>query len=106
MFIPWWMNSNKWHFNAITTYETNIDSLSGIHPFQIEDEDQMLDNIEDGIWRWLGPNWDSISEEGKDLIKHMMDPDPKTRWTIDQCLESKWIVRIYYDFYLLLTRTF
>lgn len=52
----------------------------------------MLDNIEDGIWRWLGPNWDSISEEGKDLIKHMMDPDPKTRWTIDQCLDSKWIV--------------
>jgi calcium/calmodulin-dependent protein kinase I len=65
--------------------------LSGIHPFQIEDEDQMLDNIEDGIWRWLGPNWDSISTEGKELIKHMMDADPKTRWTIDQCLESKWI---------------
>jgi len=65
--------------------------LSGIHPFQIEDEDQMLDNIEDGVWRWLGPNWDSISDNGKDLIKHMMDPNPQQRWTINHCLESEWI---------------
>jgi serine/threonine protein kinase len=65
--------------------------LSGIHPFQIEDEDQMLDNIEDGVWRWLGPNWDSISEHAKELIKHMMDANPATRWTINQCLESDWI---------------
>jgi len=65
--------------------------LSGIHPFQIEDEDQMLDNIEDGVWRWLGPNWDSISDNGKDIIKHMMDPNAQTRWTIGQCLESEWI---------------
>jgi len=65
--------------------------LSGIHPFQIEDEEQMLDNIEDGVWRWLGPNWDSISDNAKDLIKHMMDPNPHTRWNISQCLESEWI---------------
>jgi len=65
--------------------------LSGVHPFQIEDENQMLNNIEDGKWKWLGPNWGSISAEAKDLISHMMDPNPSTRWTIDQCLASKWI---------------
>lgn len=31
--------------------------LSGIHPFQMEDEDQMLNNIQNGRWRWLGSNW-------------------------------------------------
>lgn len=31
--------------------------LSGIHPFQIEDENQMLANIQAGRWRWLGANW-------------------------------------------------
>jgi len=65
--------------------------LSGVHPFQIEDEDQMLNNIESGQWKWLGPNWGSISEDAKDLISHMMDPNPHTRWNIDHCLESKWI---------------
>jgi len=65
--------------------------LSGVHPFQIEDEDLMLNNIEDGKWKWLGPNWGSISNEAKDLITHMMDPNPHTRWNIDVCLESKWI---------------
>eukprot|EP01126_Amoeba_proteus_P053739 TRINITY_DN656_c0_g1_i19.p1 TRINITY_DN656_c0_g1~~TRINITY_DN656_c0_g1_i19.p1 ORF type:complete len:447 (+),score=70.01 TRINITY_DN656_c0_g1_i19:324-1664(+) len=65
--------------------------LSGIHPFQIEDEDLMLDNIEEGKWRWLGPNWNSISPEAKDLISHMMNPDPQTRFTVDQCLNSAWM---------------
>jgi len=65
--------------------------LSGIHPFQIEDEDKMLDNIEDGLWKWMGPNWASISDEAKDLIKNMMQRDPKQRFTVDQCLQHGWI---------------
>jgi serine/threonine protein kinase len=31
--------------------------LSGIHPFQIEDEEQMLNNIQVGKFKWLGRNW-------------------------------------------------
>jgi len=64
--------------------------LSGIHPFQIEDEEQMLDNIEDGKWTWLGPNWKSISEEAKDLITKLMEKDPKKRLTIEQTLKHHW----------------
>jgi hypothetical protein len=36
-------------------------SLSGIHPFQIDDEEKMLDNIEAGKWLWLGPHWVKVS---------------------------------------------
>lgn len=36
--------------------------LSGIHPFQIEDEEQMLDNIQNGKWNWLGPHWAKVKK--------------------------------------------
>eukprot|EP01126_Amoeba_proteus_P061554 TRINITY_DN8277_c0_g3_i6.p1 TRINITY_DN8277_c0_g3~~TRINITY_DN8277_c0_g3_i6.p1 ORF type:complete len:303 (+),score=53.44 TRINITY_DN8277_c0_g3_i6:205-1113(+) len=65
--------------------------LSGLHPFQMDDEELMFDNIEASKWQWLGPNWDSISSEAKDLIVHMLDPDPVTRWNVDQCLGYQWL---------------
>jgi calcium-dependent protein kinase len=64
-----------------------------VHPFQVPDEDEMLDNIESGHWTWKGNNWVNVSEEAKNLIMSMMCPDPEKRFTAQQCLESKWIVR-------------
>lgn len=67
--------------------------LSGIHPYQIEDEERMLDNIEDGLWPgWKGNNWNLISEEAKDLIKGMMNPDAKLRLNLSACLEHPWML--------------
>lgn len=65
--------------------------LSGIHPFQMEDEEQMLSNIQSGKWRWLGNNWGKVSQAAKDIITHMMDPNPETRYTVEQCLDSPWL---------------
>jgi len=65
--------------------------LSGIHPFQMEDEEMMMNNIQAGRWRWLGSNWAKVSEAAKDLIQHMMEVNPATRFTVDQCLGHKWL---------------
>jgi len=65
--------------------------LSGIHPFQIADEDLMLDNIQNSKWDWVGPNWPRISADAKDLISHMMEKDPSRRFTVDQCLNHRWM---------------
>eukprot|EP01127_Copromyxa_protea_P013048 TRINITY_DN3463_c0_g1_i1.p1 TRINITY_DN3463_c0_g1~~TRINITY_DN3463_c0_g1_i1.p1 ORF type:complete len:493 (+),score=112.14 TRINITY_DN3463_c0_g1_i1:637-2115(+) len=65
--------------------------LSGVHPFQIPDEEEMLQNIEDGRWTWKGNNWSNVSEEAKKMIMAMMCPNPQRRWTAQQCLDSKWI---------------
>eukprot|EP01130_Rhizamoeba_saxonica_P001665 TRINITY_DN11538_c0_g1_i1.p1 TRINITY_DN11538_c0_g1~~TRINITY_DN11538_c0_g1_i1.p1 ORF type:complete len:334 (-),score=95.95 TRINITY_DN11538_c0_g1_i1:53-1054(-) len=67
--------------------------LSGIHPFQQDDEEDMLDDIELGEWDWLGRNWHRVSDEARELIKGMMDADPDKRFTIDQCLEHTWIAK-------------
>jgi len=64
--------------------------LSGIHPFQIEDEEQMLNNIQAGKFKWLGRNWDKVSEEAKDLITKMLDPSPKSRPNVKECLAHPW----------------
>lgn len=69
--------------------------LSGIHPFQIEDEELMLDNIENNRWQWLGDSWKTVSDSAKDLILKLMEPDPAKRLTVDQALQHPWIrVRI------------
>jgi len=50
----------------------------------------MFNNIQAGKFRWLGRNWDKVSDEAKDLITKMLDPNPKTRPTVDQCLAHPW----------------
>jgi serine/threonine protein kinase len=65
--------------------------LSGIHPFQIADEDLMLDNIQNAKWDWVGPNWSKISMDAKDLIRNMLAKNPAQRYTINQCLTHKWL---------------
>jgi len=65
--------------------------LSGAHPFQLDDEEEMMENIEAGEWEWIGDEWENISDDVKDLIRHLMDPDPQTRYSIDQALEHPWI---------------
>jgi len=65
--------------------------LSGVHPFQVVNVNQMLDNIEIGYWDWFGDNWDKISPAAKNLISGMLQPNDDARLTIDQCLGHAWI---------------
>jgi len=64
--------------------------LSGMHPFQIDDEDEMLDNIEVGMWEWLGEGWENVSEPAKNLIVGLMCPDPNVRLTVEQAINHPW----------------
>ncbi|KAA0158204.1 hypothetical protein FNF27_02242 [Cafeteria roenbergensis] len=44
--------------------------------------------------RWAppmeGPVWDSVSDEAKDLVRALMDPDPTQRPSAAQCLKHAW----------------
>jgi len=65
--------------------------ISGIHPFQLDDEEEMLCNIENCHWGWVGDAWKSISKEAKDLVSRLLEPDPKKRLTAKQALEHPWL---------------
>jgi len=64
--------------------------LSGVHPFQMDDDEVMMQTIESGTWDWIGTTWDHVSDEAKDLIRHLIEPDPNVRYTIDEALDHPW----------------
>jgi serine/threonine protein kinase len=35
--------------------------------------------------------WKHVSEQAKDLIRHMLDVNPATRYTVDQVLAHPWM---------------
>lgn len=35
-----------------------------------------------------------VPRECRSIIKHLLDPDPKTRWGVDEALKDKWLVGI------------
>jgi len=67
--------------------------LAGVHPYQQQDDEKMLEQIETGYWPgWKREEtWSKISTEAKDLVRGMMNPDSTKRLTIMQCLEHPWL---------------
>jgi len=67
--------------------------LSGIHPYQQESDDKMLDEIEAGFWPgWKREStWSQISDSAKSLVRAMMNPSVSERPTVNQCLEHEWL---------------
>lgn len=59
-------------------------------------EARTLDDLSHAIktnrWDFYSPYWDTISDEAKDLVASMMDPDPRRRPTAVQVIEHPWIV--------------
>ncbi|KAI8093633.1 kinase-like domain-containing protein [Halteromyces radiatus] len=45
---------------------------------------------------WLGPSQETSNNEGlsmeiRSCLAHLLDPDPKQRWTVDQALDCDWM---------------
>jgi serine/threonine protein kinase len=65
--------------------------LCGYTPFMSEDQDQMFERIKRGDWDFDPNDWAHVSEEAKDLIRSLLDPNPESRMTAARALRSKWI---------------
>jgi serine/threonine protein kinase len=64
--------------------------LSGKLPF-VGSNKRVFELITSGDFSMDGPEWDNISEYGKDLIRKMLQLDPNERITASQALEHPWI---------------
>jgi calcium-dependent protein kinase len=62
--------------------------LCGYPPFLSENEDEIKRKIMRGKFKF-GEDWDSISDEAKDLICKMLVPE-KRRPTAKECLDHPW----------------
>ncbi|KAJ0983905.1 hypothetical protein J5N97_002261 [Dioscorea zingiberensis] len=65
--------------------------LSGVPPFWAESEQGVAQAILRGLIDFKREPWPSVSESAKDLIQHMLEPDPKLRLTAKQVLEHPWL---------------
>ena len=64
--------------------------LSGYPPFPTTPECTLRQCIKSGAYMFPAKNWKNISNEAKDLIRHMIRVSPKERWTPEQCLKHQW----------------
>lgn len=62
----------------------------------------MKKRIRTGQYAFPNPEWASVSQEAKDLIKGMLRTDPEERFTIFDIMKNKWIVVsscVYFTFF-------
>jgi serine/threonine protein kinase len=65
--------------------------LCGCVPFGGETDDEIFESIKTAQLTFFSPYWDDISESVKDLVRHMLDRDPETRYTMEQCFNHEWV---------------
>ncbi|KAK9169878.1 hypothetical protein Syun_002018 [Stephania yunnanensis] len=65
--------------------------LCGVPPFWAETEQGVAQAIIRSVIDFKREPWPKVSENAKDLVKKMLDPDPKRRLTAEQVLEHTWL---------------
>ncbi|XP_022756702.1 calcium-dependent protein kinase 34 isoform X1 [Durio zibethinus] len=65
--------------------------LSGVPPFWAESEHGIFNSILRGQIDFTSDPWPSISHQAKDLVRKMLNSDPKQRLTAIQVLSHPWI---------------
>lgn len=65
--------------------------LCGVPPFWAETEEGIAHAIVRGEIDFARDPWPKVSEEGKDIVKKMLDQNPYNRLTVEEVLENPWI---------------
>jgi serine/threonine protein kinase len=88
--------------------------LCGFPPFYDESIPTLTQKVAKGQFTFLSPWWDHISMDAKHLVQHLLDINPKKRYTIDQFLAHPWMskqaclffIYKYYNQTILIINTF
>jgi len=67
--------------------------LTGDPPFNGSNDNEIYRKIQKKTFSFPSPQWDKISDDVKDLIKHMLT-DPADRYTAEQVLNHTWVVNL------------
>jgi len=66
--------------------------LCGYPPFYADNAPALFKKIMEVKYDFDDPSWDDVSEDAKDLIRHLLVKDPKMRWTAKQCSDHPWVL--------------
>ena len=67
--------------------------LCGFPPFDGDDDDAIMKNVEDGKFDFSEEEWDTVSQEAKSFIKRLLTYDPKKRVSAKEALKDPWLVK-------------
>ena len=56
-------------------------------------QEMLFSSIQDGFYEFPDGEWSAISEEAKDLIRHLLVRDPRQRYSAVEVLEHPWVSR-------------
>ncbi|KAJ4840680.1 Calcium-dependent protein kinase 32 [Turnera subulata] len=65
--------------------------LCGVPPFWAETEQGVAQAIIRSVLDFKREPWPKVSDNAKDLVRKMLDPDPKRRLTAQEVLEHPWL---------------
>jgi len=65
--------------------------LCGYPPFNGETDNEILAKIKSGKFSFPEEEWNVVSFEAKDLIKNLLEFDPKKRFSASQALSHNWV---------------
>lgn len=65
--------------------------LSGVPPFHDNNQERLFCKIRTGKYGFRSEIWENISDNAKDLIKHLLVVDSRYRYDAKQVLNSKWL---------------
>ncbi|KAL1803022.1 hypothetical protein ACET3Z_031669 [Daucus carota] len=65
--------------------------LCGVPPFWAETEEGIALSIIKGRIDFNREPWPKVSEDAKELVKGMLDPNPSSRMTVEEVLGHRWI---------------
>ncbi|KAG6516639.1 hypothetical protein ZIOFF_027108 [Zingiber officinale] len=65
--------------------------LCGVPPFWAETEQGVAQAILCSVVDFKREPWPKVSDSAKDLVRHMIEPDPKKRLTAQQVLDHTWL---------------
>ncbi|XDG07020.1 hypothetical protein ABKA04_006635 [Annulohypoxylon sp. FPYF3050] len=65
--------------------------LCGYSPFRSENLQDLIDECSNGKVVFHERYWRDVSDDAKDFIMHLLQPDPDDRWTSQQALKHSWL---------------
>ncbi|CAM9203843.1 unnamed protein product [Ectocarpus sp. 12 AP-2014] len=68
--------------------------LCGYPPFSGANDAEIFKAVQRVDYRFLSPEWDSVSDEAKDLIRKLLVKDPTARLTASQALVHPWFEKV------------
>ena len=69
----------------------DLNRLCGYPPFYADNAPALFRKIMDVKYDFDDAVWDEVSDEAKNLIRHLLVKDPKERYTAKQCMDDPWV---------------